>query len=47
LHDGNNIIRAEGKANLAMVAMIPAFVNIILDIIFIKVMELECLSSFN
>jgi putative MATE family efflux protein len=36
---GNNIIRAEGKAKFAMVAMIiPAFVNIILDIIFIKVM---------
>lgn len=38
---GNNIIRAEGKANFAMVAMIiPAFVNIILDIVFIKVMGL-------
>ena len=38
---GNNIIRAEGKAKFAMVAMIiPAFVNIILDIIFIKVMGL-------
>lgn len=38
---GNNIIRAEGKAKFAMVAMIiPAFVNIILDIIFIKVMKL-------
>ncbi len=36
---GNNIIRAEGKAKFAMVAMIiPAFVNIILDIIFIKVL---------
>lgn len=36
---GNNIIRAEGKAKFAMVAMIiPAFVNIILDVIFIKVM---------
>jgi putative MATE family efflux protein len=36
---GNNIIRAEGKAKFAMVAMIiPAFVNIILDIFFIKVM---------
>ena len=34
---GNNIIRAEGKAKFAMVAMIiPAFVNIILDIFFIK-----------
>jgi putative MATE family efflux protein len=38
---GNNIIRAEGKAKFAMVAMIiPAFVNIILDIIFIKVLGL-------
>jgi len=38
---GNNIIRAEGKAKFAMVAMIiPAFVNIILDIIFIKTMGL-------
>jgi putative MATE family efflux protein len=38
---GNNIIRAEGKAKFAMVAMIiPAIVNIILDIIFIKVMGL-------
>jgi putative MATE family efflux protein len=38
---GNNIIRAEGKAKFAMVAMIvPAFVNIALDIIFIKWMNL-------
>jgi putative MATE family efflux protein len=38
---GNNIIRAEGKAKFAMVAMIiPAFVNITLDIIFIKIMNL-------
>ncbi|MEO8253376.1 MAG: MATE family efflux transporter [Flavobacterium sp.] len=38
---GNNIIRAEGKAKFAMVAMIiPAFVNIILDIFFIKIMNL-------
>jgi putative MATE family efflux protein len=38
---GNNIIRAEGKAKFAMVAMIvPAFFNIGLDIIFIKVMNL-------
>ncbi|TDE04917.1 MATE family efflux transporter [Flavobacterium hiemivividum] len=38
---GNNIIRAEGKASFAMIAMIiPAFVNIILDIVFIKVMGL-------
>lgn len=38
---GNNIIRAEGKAKFAMVAMIiPAFINIILDIIFIKYLDL-------
>ncbi len=38
---GNNIIRAEGKAKFAMVAMIiPALINIILDIIFIKFMNL-------
>lgn len=38
---GNNVIRAEGKAKFAMVAMIiPAFVNIALDIIFIKYLEL-------
>ncbi|MCW2117924.1 MATE family efflux transporter [Flavobacterium sp. 7A] len=38
---GNNIIRAEGKAKFAMIAMIiPAFVNIGLDIIFIKIMNL-------
>ncbi|CAM4054597.1 MATE family efflux transporter [Flavobacterium weaverense] len=38
---GNNIIRAEGKAKFAMVAMIvPAFVNIGLDILFIKYMNL-------
>jgi putative MATE family efflux protein len=38
---GNNIIRAEGKAKFAMIAMIiPAFVNIGLDIIFIKFMKL-------
>ncbi|PQJ74506.1 MATE family efflux transporter [Polaribacter gangjinensis] len=34
---GNPVIRAEGKPKFAMVAMIiPAFVNIILDIVFIK-----------
>ena len=34
---GNPVIRAEGKPKFAMVAMIiPAFVNVILDIIFIK-----------
>ena len=38
---GNNIIRAEGKAKFAMVAMIiPAFFNIALDILFIKIMGL-------
>ena len=38
---GNNIIRAEGQAKFAMVAMIvPAFVNIGLDILFIKYMNL-------
>jgi Na+-driven multidrug efflux pump len=39
-HDGKQYICAEGKAKFAMVAMIiPAIVNIILDIIFIKVMD--------
>ena len=38
---GNNIIRAEGKAKFAMVAMIiPAFFNIALDILFIKILGL-------
>ena len=38
---GNNVIRAEGKAKFAMVAMIiPAFVNIALDIVFIKYLDL-------
>lgn len=38
---GNSVIRAEGKAKFAMFAMIvPAFSNIILDIIFIKIMNL-------
>lgn len=38
---GNTVIRAEGKAKFAMYAMlIPAFGNIIMDIIFIKVMNL-------
>ncbi len=38
---GNNVIRAEGKAKFAMMAMIiPAFVNIGLDILFIKFMNL-------
>ena len=37
---GNNVIRAEGKAKFAMVAMIiPAFVNIALDILFIKYLK--------
>jgi Na+-driven multidrug efflux pump len=44
---GNNIIRAEGKAKFAMVAMIiPAIVNIILDI-FYKVMGLGCLAQLS
>lgn len=43
---GNNIIRAEGKAKFAMYAMIiPAFVNIILDIVFIKLMNLGMLGA--
>lgn len=38
---GTNIIRAEGKANFSMMAMIiPAFANIILDIIFIKYLDM-------
>lgn len=38
---GNNVIRAEGKAKFAMVAMIiPAFVNIGLDILFIKYLDM-------
>ena len=38
---GNNVIRAEGKAKFAMMAMIiPAFVNIALDILFIKYLDL-------
>lgn len=37
---GNTVIRAEGKAKFAMYAMIiPAFGNIIMDIIFIKIMN--------
>ena len=43
---GNNIIRAEGKAKFAMFAMIiPAFVNIILDIVFIKFMNMGMLGA--
>ena len=38
---GNTVIRAEGKAKFAMYAMIiPAFGNIIMDIVFIKVLNL-------
>ncbi|MCF6139704.1 MATE family efflux transporter [Flavobacterium sp. K77] len=38
---GNNVIRAEGKAKFAMVAMIiPAFVNIGLDILFIRFLNM-------
>ena len=37
---GNTVIRAEGKPKFAMIAMIiPAFSNIILDIVFIKFMN--------
>lgn len=43
---GNNIIRAEGKARFAMYAMIiPAFVNILLDIVFIKIMNMGMLGA--
>lgn len=39
---GNTVIRAEGKPKFAMIAMIiPAFSNIILDIIFIKLLNWE------
>ncbi len=38
---GNNVIRAEGKPTFAMISMIiPAFVNIILDVVFIKFLDL-------
>lgn len=38
---GNNVIRAEGKAKFAMMAMIiPAFGNIFLDIVFIKFLNM-------
>lgn len=38
---GNNVIRAEGKPKFAMMAMIiPAFGNIFLDILFIKVLNM-------
>ncbi|AWG24635.1 MATE family efflux transporter [Flavobacterium kingsejongi] len=38
---GNNVIRAEGKAKFSMYSMIiPAFVNIILDIVFIKILDM-------
>jgi len=38
---GTNIIRAEGKATFAMVSMIiPAFVNVILDVLFIKFLNM-------
>ena len=38
---GNPVIRAEGKPKFAMYAMmVPAVVNIVLDIIFIKYMDL-------
>ena len=38
---GNAVIRAEGKAKFAMYAMIiPAFANILLDILFIKYLDM-------
>jgi putative MATE family efflux protein len=38
---GNTVIRAEGKPKFAMIAMIiPAFSNVILDVVFIKFMNL-------
>lgn len=38
---GNNVIRAEGKAKFSMYSMIiPAFVNIVLDIVFIKILDM-------
>jgi putative MATE family efflux protein len=38
---GNTVIRAEGKPKFAMIAMIvPAFSNIILDVVFIKILNL-------
>ena len=38
---GNAVIRAEGKAKFAMYAMIiPAFANILLDILFIKFLDM-------
>ena len=38
---GNAVIRAEGKAKFAMFAMIiPAFANILLDILFIKYLDM-------
>ena len=43
---GNNVIRAEGEAKFAMVAMIiPAFVNIGLDILFIKYFKMGLLGA--
>lgn len=38
---GNNVIRAEGKPKFAMIAMIiPSISNLVLDYVFIKVMDL-------
>jgi len=43
---GNNIIRAEGKAKFAMVAMIiPAIANIVLDIVLIKLLNFGILGA--
>jgi Na+-driven multidrug efflux pump len=45
LYDGKQYYKGGGKAKFAMVAMIiPAIVNIILDIIFIKVMDWDVCS---
>jgi Na+-driven multidrug efflux pump len=45
---GNTIIRAEGQATFAMVSMIiPALVNIALDFVFIKLLDLVYDSCCN
>jgi Na+-driven multidrug efflux pump len=45
---GNTIIRAEGQATFAMVSMIiPALVNIALDFVFIKLLDLGLWSSLQ
>ena len=43
---GNNIIRAEGKAKFAMIAMIiPSIINLVLDYVFIKTMNMGMLGA--